>query len=73
VRGHASHTAAAVRSSAYPLTRTRLSARNPARPGVQFVERREHRLVGHGSDQANKVLAVRSGGKKPLRGGQLIE
>jgi hypothetical protein len=55
------------------LTRTRLSARNPARPGVQFVERREHRLVGHGSDQANKVLAVRPGGKKPLRGGQLIE
>ncbi len=41
--------------------------------GVQLVERREHRLIGNGSDQANKVLPVRSGRKDALRGGQLIE
>lgn len=41
--------------------------------GVQLVERREHRLIGNGSDQANKVLHVRPGGKKALGGRQLIE
>ncbi|CAL9675297.1 hypothetical protein SUDANB9_07770 [Streptomyces sp. enrichment culture] len=41
--------------------------------GVQLVERREHRLIGNGSDQANQVLLVRTGGKKALRGWQLIE
>lgn len=41
--------------------------------GVQFVERCEHRLIGNGSDQANKVLPVRPGGKKALGGRELIE
>lgn len=40
---------------------------------VQLVERREHRLTGNGSGQANKILPVRASSKKMLRGCQLIE
>ncbi|MEU9012727.1 hypothetical protein AB0D12_23790 [Streptomyces sp. NPDC048479] len=40
--------------------------------GVKLVERREHRLIGNYSCQWDEIISVRSNGKKPLGGRQLI-